>query len=101
MADLPRSDAFDLIRKLAGERILILDGAMGTQIQDLGLSEDDYTGHGAGCACHIHSDHPQKGNNDLLNLTRPDAIEEIHYRYAMAGADIVETNTFSSTSIAQ
>ncbi|MDO5643821.1 MAG: homocysteine S-methyltransferase family protein, partial [Paracoccus sp. (in: a-proteobacteria)] len=101
MADLPRSDVFDRIRKLAGERILILDGAMGTQIQDLGLSEDDYTGHGAGCGCHIHSDHPQKGNNDLLNLTRPDAIEEIHYRYAMAGADIVETNTFSSTSIAQ
>ncbi|WBU60448.1 methionine synthase [Paracoccus albus] len=101
MAELPRSDVFAQLRKLAQGRILILDGAMGTQIQDLGLSEDDYTGHGAGCACHIHSDHPQKGNNDLLNLTRPDAIEEIHYRYAMAGADIVETNTFSSTTIAQ
>ena len=101
MAALPQSPAFDQLRKLAQDRILILDGAMGTQIQDLRLSEDDYTGHGAGCACHIHSDHPQKGNNDLLNLTRPDAIEEIHYRYAKAGADIVETNTFSSTTIAQ
>ncbi|WBU56894.1 methionine synthase [Paracoccus sediminicola] len=101
MAELPRSDVFEQIRKLAQQRILILDGAMGTQIQQLGLSEEDFTGHGAGCACHIHSDHPQKGNNDLLNLTRPDAIEEIHYLYAMAGADIVETNTFSSTTIAQ
>ncbi|HMQ42114.1 MAG TPA: methionine synthase [Paracoccus sp. (in: a-proteobacteria)] len=101
MAALPLSPVFDQLKTLARDRILILDGAMGTQIQDLGLSEDDYTGHGAGCACHIHSDHPQKGNNDLLNLTRPEAIEEIHYRYAKAGADIVETNTFSSTTIAQ
>ena len=89
MPALPLSPVFDQLHKLAQDRILILDGAMGTQIQDLRLSEDDYTGHGAGCACHIHSDHPQKGNNDLLNLTRPDAIEEIHYRYAKAGADIV------------
>ncbi len=81
----------------ARARILVLDGAMGTQIQGLGLSEEDYTGQGA-CACHGH---PQKGNNDLLILTQPQAIEEIHYRYAKAGADIVETNTFSSTSIAQ
>ena len=101
MSALPLSPVFDQLHKLAQDRILILDGAMGTQIQDLRLSEDDYTGHGAGCGCHIHSDHPQKGNNDLLNLTRPDAIEEIHYRYAKAGADIVETNTFSSTTIAQ
>lgn len=96
---LPRSKAFATLDALARERILILDGAMGTQIQNLGLSEEDYTG--AGCACHIHSDHPQKGNNDLLILTQPKAIEEIHYRYAKAGADIVETNTFSSTTIAQ
>ncbi|WBU63318.1 methionine synthase [Paracoccus aerodenitrificans] len=101
MAELPLSPVFETLRKAAKQRILILDGAMGTQIQQLGLSEDDFTGHGAGCACHIHSDHPQKGNNDLLNLTRPDAIEEIHYLYAKAGADIVETNTFSSTTIAQ
>ncbi|WP_313135872.1 methionine synthase [Paracoccus jeotgali] len=101
MASLPRSDVFDRITALARERILILDGAMGTQIQNLQLSEGDFTGDAPGCACHIHSNHPQQGNNDLLNLTRPDAIEEIHFRYAMAGADIVETNTFSSTVIAQ
>lgn len=89
------------LAKLARERILILDGAMGTQIQGLGLTEDDFVGHGSGHACAHHSDHPQKGNNDLLILTQPEAIEEIHFKYAMAGADIVETNTFSATTIAQ
>ncbi|RVB21380.1 methionine synthase, partial [Mesorhizobium sp. M7A.F.Ca.CA.002.10.1.1] len=80
----------------ARERILILDGAMGTQIQGLGFNEDQFRGEAfAGCACH------QQGNNDLLILTQPGAIEEIHYQYAIAGADILETNTFSSTSIAQ
>lgn len=83
---------------LARERILVLDGAMGTQIQALGLAEEDFHG---GCACQFHSDHPQKGNNDLLILTQPGAIEQIHYDFAMAGADIVETNTFSATTIAQ
>ncbi|SIO28618.1 methionine synthase (B12-dependent) [Rhodovulum sp. ES.010] len=96
-APLPLSPVFDAIRATARERILILDGAMGTQIQLLGLSEEEY----AGCACHPPKGKPQKGNNDLLNLTRPDTVEDIHYRYAMAGADIVETNTFSSTTIAQ
>ncbi|KQT42785.1 5-methyltetrahydrofolate--homocysteine methyltransferase [Devosia sp. Leaf420] len=90
-----------LLEKLARERILVLDGAMGTQIQGLGLSEDDFVGHGSGHACRHHSEHPQKGNNDLLILTQPEAIEEIHFKYAMAGADIVETNTFSATTIAQ
>jgi 5-methyltetrahydrofolate--homocysteine methyltransferase len=97
MSELTRIDAGEALRAAARERILVLDGAMGTQIQGLGLEEDDFTAHGS-CACHGHA---QKGNNDLLILTQPDAIEEIHYRYAMAGADIVETNTFSSTSIAQ
>ena len=84
------------LRQAAQERILILDGAMGTQIQGLGFDEDHFRGDRfIGCACH------QQGNNDLLILTQPDAIEEIHYRYAMAGADILETNTFSSTRIAQ
>ncbi|MVA38012.1 methionine synthase [Agrobacterium vitis] len=84
------------LQQAARERILILDGAMGTEIQGLGLDEDDFRGERfIGCACH------QKGNNDLLILTQPDAIEDIHFRYAMAGADIVETNTFSSTRIAQ
>ncbi len=104
MADLldtkiRNSDVFDRLQAAARERILILDGAMGTQIQGLGFGEAEFTGHGTGCAC--NSDHPQQGNNDLLILTQPDAIEEIHYSYAIAGADIVETNTFSSTSIAQ
>ena len=98
---LPDSDSLAKLTAAARERILVLDGAMGTQIQGLGLAEEDYTGHGSGCACAHHTDHPQTGNNDLLNLTQPDEIEEIHFRYAMAGADIVETNTFSSTSIAQ
>ncbi|WP_377274923.1 methionine synthase [Rhizobium sp. R86522] len=84
------------LQEAARERILILDGAMGTEIQGLGLTEDDFRGERfLGCACH------QQGNNDLLILTQPDAIEDIHFRYAMAGADILETNTFSSTRIAQ
>ncbi|MFC7706369.1 homocysteine S-methyltransferase family protein [Plastorhodobacter daqingensis] len=98
---LPPSRTFAQLTTLARERILILDGAMGTQIQGLGLSEEDFVGKGSGCACAHHSDHPQKGNNDLLILTQPQAIEDIHLAYALAGADIVETNTFSSTTIAQ
>ena len=104
-SQLPLSPVFARLQKACQERILILDGAMGTQIQQLGLSEEDFQGHGSGCGCgcqHLQGeDRPQKGNNDLLNLTQPDAMEEIHFLYAMAGADIVETNTFSSTSIAQ
>ncbi len=89
-------DVAELLRKAASERILILDGAMGTQIQGLGFDEDHFRGQRfGGCECH------QQGNNDLLTLTQPAAIEDIHYRYAIAGADILETNTFSSTSIAQ
>ncbi|ARE39587.1 5-methyltetrahydrofolate--homocysteine methyltransferase [Rhodovulum sp. P5] len=95
------SPVADEIRAAARDRILVLDGAMGTQIQKLGLGEDDFTGCGGGCACHLPGDKPQQGNNDLLNLTQPQVIEDIHFRYAMAGADIVETNTFSSTTIAQ
>lgn len=90
------AEIFKALRDAASERILILDGAMGTQIQGLGFDEGHFRGDRfIGCACH------QKGNNDLLILTQPDAIEDIHYRYAMAGADILETNTFSSTRIAQ
>ncbi len=90
------NEVFAALRKAASERILVLDGAMGTQIQGLGFDEDQFRGHRfIGCACH------QQGNNDLLILTQPQAIEDIHYRYAMAGADILETNTFSSTRIAQ
>jgi 5-methyltetrahydrofolate--homocysteine methyltransferase len=80
----------------ARQRILLIDGAMGTEIQGLKLNEAQFRGQRfAACRC------DQKGNNDLLILTQPEAVEEIHFRYAMAGADILETNTFSSTSIAQ
>ncbi|MER8530442.1 methionine synthase [Mesorhizobium sp. M0500] len=90
------SEIRSALESAARERILILDGAMGTQIQGHGFNEEQFRGDKfVGCACH------QQGNNDLLILTQPKAIEEIHYQYAIAGADIIETNTFSSTSIAQ
>ena len=94
----PRDGAeiLSALQAAARERILVLDGAMGTQIQGLGFDEDHFRGDRfVGCACH------QQGNNDLLILSQPKAIEDIHYAYAKAGADIVETNTFSSTAIAQ
>ncbi|MFD2678850.1 methionine synthase [Camelimonas lactis] len=80
----------------ARERILVLDGAMGTMIQGRKFSEEDFRG-----ARFRDHGHDLRGNNDLLILTQPDAIREIHLEYFMAGADIVETNTFSGTSIAQ
>ncbi|MCV6596060.1 MAG: homocysteine S-methyltransferase family protein [Mangrovicoccus sp.] len=102
---LPYTDSYDALIRAASERILILDGAMGTMIQTLNMTEEDFTGHGhihgPGCRHHYHSEHPQKGNNDLLVLTQPKAVEDIQYEFAMVGADILETNTFSSTTIAQ
>ncbi len=85
-----------IIWKLLQERILILDGAMGTMIQRYGLEEKDFR-------TNYFEQHPSslKGNNDLLSLTRPDIIKEIHRQYFEAGADIIETNTFSGTTIAQ
>ncbi|WP_284177951.1 methionine synthase [Rhabdaerophilum sp. SD176] len=80
----------------ARERILVLDGAMGTEIQNRKFSEEDFRAERF-----RNWNHPLKGNNDLLILTQPDAIRAIHLDYFLAGADIVETNTFSSTSIAQ
>lgn len=82
------------IEALLQERILILDGAMGTMIQAYGLTEADYRGERFASTAQL-----QKGNNDLLTLTRPDIIEEIHRAYLEAGADIIETNTFNSTSV--
>src|SRR5271167_3290735 len=91
-----RQTALKALREAASQRILVLDGAMGTQIQMLGLAESHFRGDRfQSCECH------QQGNNDLLTLTQPKAIEDIHFAYARAGADILETNTFSSTSIAQ
>lgn len=90
------SEVMAALKAAARERILIMDGAMGTEIQQLGLGEAHFRGDRfVACECHL------QGNNDLLTLTQPGAIEEIHYNYAIAGADILETNTFSSTSIAQ
>lgn len=84
------------IREILKNRILIIDGAMGTMIQRYKLEEADYRGERFK---DWHSD--VKGNNDLLSITQPQIIEEIHGQYLEAGADIIETNTFSSTSIAQ
>ena len=81
------------LRQAASERILIIDGAMGTEIQNLKLSEEDFRGERF-----KGWNHDLKGNNDLLVLTQPDAIRQIHLDYFLAGSDIVETNTFSSTS---
>jgi len=84
------------LRRLAAERILVLDGAMGTMIQALRLDEEEFRG-----ARFDAWNREVRGNNDLLNLTQPDAIRAIHLAYFRAGADIVSSNTFSSTRIAQ
>lgn len=76
-------------------RILVLDGAMGTMLQRYQFTEEDYRGERF-----KNWEHPLKGNNDLLSLTQPRAIEEVHRKYLEAGADIIETNTFSGTTIA-
>ena len=84
------------LRQAARERILVLDGAMGTQIQNLKLSEADFRGERF-----KGFNHDLKGNNDIIALTQAEALRDIHLAYFRAGADIVETNTFSGTSIAQ
>ncbi|SMB84939.1 methionine synthase (B12-dependent) [Hymenobacter roseosalivarius DSM 11622] len=88
----PASPLYDILQ----QRILVLDGAMGTMIQRHPLTEEDFRGA-------RFADHPKplRGNNDLLSLTRPDIISGIHAEYFAAGADMVETNTFSGTTIAQ
>jgi 5-methyltetrahydrofolate--homocysteine methyltransferase len=90
------------------DRIMIIDGAMGTMIQQRELGEADFS-----CAPNDADEHVRsvlaaasqrkelKGNNDLLSITRPDVIEDIHMMYLAAGADIIETNTFSATTVAQ
>lgn len=81
--------------KALNERILVLDGAMGTMLQRYNFQEEDYRGERF-----KDWEHPLKGNNDLLSLTQPQAIAEVHSKYLEAGADIIETNTFSGTTIA-
>ncbi|XP_048026463.1 methionine synthase isoform X1 [Megalobrama amblycephala] len=86
----------DELVQLLQQRILVLDGGMGTMIQQRNLEEEDFRGQ-------EFKDHPKslKGNNDILSITQPDVIYSIHKEYLEAGADIIETNTFSSTSVAQ
>jgi len=91
-----RERRIEALKRALDSRILVIDGAMGTEIQNMKLDEAGFRGDRfADAAC------PQKGNNDLLILTQPDAVRDIHRAYFEAGADIVETNTFSSTRIAQ
>src|SRR5580704_496243 len=92
----PDPDAGHPLHSLLRERIVILDGAMGTMIQQYKLAEVDYRGT-------QFAAHPSdlKGNNDLLCITKPAVIEEIHSKYLTAGADIIETNTFNGQWISQ
>jgi 5-methyltetrahydrofolate--homocysteine methyltransferase len=95
-SSLPNHESDALLRELFARRIALLDGAMGTMIQRHPLTEADFRGerfkdHG----------HDLKGNNDLLSITRPDVIKGIHRAYFEAGSDIVETNTFSTTTVSQ
>ena len=93
---IPRAVSRTALKSLLSSQIAVLDGATGTMIQSLGLGEEDYRGD-------ILKDHAQdlKGNNDILTLTKPEAILDIHRAYLAAGADIIETNTFNATSISQ
>ena len=96
MPNTPYASARAAFLATMKERILVLDGAMGTMIQELKLDEEGYRG-----ARFDAWNREVRGNNDLLNLSRPDAVRDIHLAYFRAGADIVSTNTFSSTTIAQ
>ena len=96
MPQLPHYTRGARLAELMRQRIVIIDGAMGTMIQRYKLGEADYRGERL-------KDHPKdlKGNNEVLQFTRPDVLREIHAQYLAAGADIIETNTFGATSIAQ
>ena len=91
-----RSERIEKLKQISRERVLILDGSWGVMFQKRGLSEADYRAE-------RFKDHPGqlKGNNDILCLTRPDIVGDLHDQYYGAGADISETNTFSATTIAQ
>ncbi|HTK35845.1 MAG TPA: homocysteine S-methyltransferase family protein [Caulobacteraceae bacterium] len=93
---MTRADRIAALKAAAKERILVLDGAWGVMIQREDLDEADFRG-----AQFKDHDHPLKGDNDILALTRPDIVTKLHDRYYAAGADISETNTFSATTIAQ
>lgn len=93
---VPVVNTLERLHKLVAQRILVIDGAMGTMIQEYNLTEKDYRGKRFE---DFHQD--LKGNNDLLSITRPDVIENIHKAYLEAGADIIETNTFNANAISQ
>ena len=84
------------LNNILQNKILLLDGPMGTMIQSYNLDEKDYRGEEF-----INHKMDLKGNNDILSITRPDIINDIHMAYLNAGADLIETNTFNSTSISQ
>ena len=96
MSSVNNNKKMDILSENLSRRIVILDGAMGTMIQKLKLKEVDFRGQ-------KFADHNTDvlGNNDLLNITNPDFIREIHAQYLEAGADIIETNTFNSNAISQ
>ena len=91
----PTNSAFQELESLLAERIVFMDGGMGTMLQRYKLEEEDFRGE-------RFKDHPGmlKGNNDLLSITQPDIIRDVHRAYLEAGSDIIETNTFSATQIA-
>ena len=93
---MSRADRIAALDAAARERILILDGSWGVMIQTLGLGEDDFRGERF-----AQHNHPLKGDNDLLCLTRPDIVARLHDQYFEAGADIASTNTFNATAISQ
>eukprot|EP00882_Tetradesmus_deserticola_P018706 GHRQ01020091.1.p1 GENE.GHRQ01020091.1~~GHRQ01020091.1.p1 ORF type:complete len:324 (-),score=106.18 GHRQ01020091.1:175-1146(-) len=93
---LQRSAAFEQLESLMKQRIIFIDGAMGTMIQRFKLQEEDFRGER-----YANHSHELKGNNDILVITRPDVIEDIHMQYLNGGADIIETNTFNGTTISQ
>ena len=93
---MTENSTFTMLEAQIKQRVLVLDGALGTMIQQYNLTENDFRGN-------LFADVSQqiKGDNDVLNLTRPDIIAEIHEKYLQAGADIIETNTFNATAVSQ
>jgi len=93
---MTENSTFTMLEAQIKQRVLVLDGALGTMIQQYNLTENDFRGN-------LYADVSQqlKGDNDVLNLTRPDIIAEIHEKYLQAGADIIETNTFNATAVSQ
>ena len=96
--DAARAARIQELKDLLARRVVVLDGAYGTMLQGVGLTPADYR-HGG----FVPADHPRDvtGDPDLLNLTRPDVIRDVHHQYLVAGADVITTNTFTATSIGQ